>query len=406
MNELQLTYLSTGVLDTAFDSQVYQLLKSLHHLLSIRHFCFEPFLHWHDPTRQKKIEAIRRNIPLESFRSSPFIGRLSLLADAWRLRSDLLQGSDSSARQIIHSRGCLNGYCAAIALGRKRRDFFLVTDFRGVGGDEMARYSKNRIRQMTIDAYRSSELYKIEKLMYSESDQVICVSDAFRKWLIGQYDVEASQEVVVIPSLVNPSVFNFNAITRAHIRRELGLENRLVFIYSGGLAPWQKADETIRLFSKIHGKFPESFLLFMTRDTQHVETFLESFPLTGAYKVMSVDHTDVAKFLCAADIGFLLRDQTLTNMVASPIKFGEYISCGLPVLLTPGIGDTEKYLAELKVGEVIPDTDTLPFAIENLILNEEERSQLSQKGRKLFGIEENFKRLFTEVYRIDLSVSL
>jgi glycosyltransferase involved in cell wall biosynthesis len=52
-------------------------------------------------------------------------------------------------------------------------------------------------------------------------------------------------------------------------------------------------------------------------------------------------------------VGLLLREDTLTNRVASPVKFAEYLRCGLPVILTPYIGDFYGLVRSEDVGRAI-----------------------------------------------------
>src|SRR5690606_20577312 len=45
---------------------------------------------------------------------------------------------------------------------------------------------------------------------------------------------------------------------------------------------------------------------------------------------------------------------SLVNAVSSPIKFGEYTSCGVPVILSEGVGDFSQATRERDLGVVIP----------------------------------------------------
>jgi hypothetical protein len=74
--------------------------------------------------------------------------------------------------------------------------------------------------------------------------------------------------------------------------------------------------------------------------------------------ILTVTHREVAKYLAAADLGILGRglfeDMTLVNQVSSPIKFGEYLASGTPVVLSEGIGDFSNLAARERVGVVLP----------------------------------------------------
>jgi glycosyltransferase involved in cell wall biosynthesis len=55
-----------------------------------------------------------------------------------------------------------------------------------------------------------------------------------------------------------------------------------------------------------------------------------------------------------------MRHNTPVNNVASPVKVGEYLACGLPVILTRGIGDYSDMLPAAGVGILLDeDADTV-----------------------------------------------
>ncbi len=44
------------------------------------------------------------------------------------------------------------------------------------------------------------------------------------------------------------------------------------------------------------------------------------------------------------------------NQVASPVKAAEYLACGIPVILSPEIGDISSYIEKCGVGNLIDGT--------------------------------------------------
>lgn len=65
--------------------------------------------------------------------------------------------------------------------------------------------------------------------------------------------------------------------------------------------------------------------------------------LYGKVQVRSVSNEDVYKYLNASDFGILFRDDVIMNNVASPSKFAEYVLCGLPTIISKGVGDFQNY---------------------------------------------------------------
>jgi len=68
--------------------------------------------------------------------------------------------------------------------------------------------------------------------------------------------------------------------------------------------------------------------------------------------------------------------------VASPIKFGEYLCCGLPVIMTPGIGDTEEIIEKHRIGRLL-DLKGLQINKDDLLqlLNNVERERIAKIGK-------------------------
>lgn len=57
--------------------------------------------------------------------------------------------------------------------------------------------------------------------------------------------------------------------------------------------------------------------------------------------------------LALADLGLLLRERNSVNRVASPVKFAEYLACGVPVLVSPGVGDCPDIVRRERVGYIL-----------------------------------------------------
>ncbi|GEM_PF-2544253 len=393
-----LTYLSTGVLDTAFDSQVYQLLLKLSAHFELSHFCFEPFGTWGLSQRRQKEISVRQQVPISSIRAVPFVGRPSLSVDGWRLAPFFRSSQDGKAQRIINARGYVNGFRALAAISSHRSRFRLITDYRGVSWDELSHGPKSPWRSW-VDRFRSSEALKLERQVGLESDAITCVSREFSVWLQDQHGIPGDK-ITVIPSTVNTGLFRFDAALRASLRQELNIQNRLVCVYSGSMSLWQRPVETLQLFSRIRQKHSEAFLLFLTHHTGRATEMLSELLPARSWQVRYVPHHEVPSYLCAADLAIMLRDVSPTNRVASPIKFSEYLCCGLPVVITRGIGDTERHLAAMGVGKVLPDMNTTPDDATQLLLQDDRRLQLASTAECSFGLESNLERMIKQVYEV------
>jgi glycosyltransferase involved in cell wall biosynthesis len=139
-----------------------------------------------------------------------------------------------------------------------------------------------------------------------------------------------------------------SASDRARRRREVGCdEHAPVLVYAGSLGPQYCLAEMLHLFKRVLLRRPDARLLLLTGEPQVARTALAARPeLSSAVRVMTVPPAEVPGFLACADLGLALRRPSFSMQAVAPIKLGEYLLCGLPVLGTHGIGDTNALLEQ------------------------------------------------------------
>ena len=67
------------------------------------------------------------------------------------------------------------------------------------------------------------------------------------------------------------------------------------------------------------------------------------------------------------DFGVLFRDERNRSKVSAPIKLGEYLASGLPILATKNIGDTESILNEYNTGIILTNENQVEAKLLELI---------------------------------------
>jgi hypothetical protein len=146
---------------------------------------------------------------------------------------------------------------------------------------------------------------------------------------------------------------------RDTVRRDERLASRLVFSYAGSSERYQLPDRMCRLFRRVHERFPHAFFLILSHDR---DAFLRCLAAEGvapdSYRVQGVERSEVFGWLQAADIGVVMRDDSIVNRVASPTKFAEYCASGLPVITTLGLGDVSDAVDRHQLGFIV-DIDAL-----------------------------------------------
>ena len=126
-------------------------------------------------------------------------------------------------------------------------------------------------------------------------------------------------------------------------------DKRWTFIHS--------RDDNFELMDKILSPLLEKDerikILFLSKENKDNNYFRQKYP--NRVFIKWLEHKDVLSYLHCCDYGLLLREQSETNKVASPVKFAEYLYAGLPVLITENLGDFSNYVVENDCGFIIKE---------------------------------------------------
>ncbi len=236
-------------------------------------------------------------------------------------------------------------WCAALV---GRTGVKLVVDWHGAGVAE---------RLLNGDPQWKVRLQaEYERIALSKADAVITVSTRLGA-RVRHATRERRPEVVVAPCWVDTDAFARTKGGRAAMRREFGMDGRVVLCYLGGLQVWQCVDGTLEMAARLRRMDSRVQLLLLTQDnTAPYEEALARIGERGRDVVcVAASQDDVRRILPAADLGLLLRTRDEANEVASPTKLGEYLAAGVPVLTTRHAGDAADVIASEQCGLVLSE---------------------------------------------------
>jgi glycosyltransferase involved in cell wall biosynthesis len=375
-------------MDTAFDSQVRPLLEAgLQSGLDLVHFALSPFRSQiTDRYLRMKEELESTAIKTLYFRQGPPVSRFFLRKDTKRMVPFLRKWWGGKERLVIHCRGHLNAYRGLLLQKTNPVRIAVIADLRGAVTDEVGQ--GRGLLAKGFGRYLGSVYQQIERQVVEKADAILCVSHAFKEFLQARYDVK---NLMIIPTYVDTARFSFSPSLRQLYREKLRIGDRTVVTYSGGIAPWQRIEDTIDWCMKLKENAADLFMLFLTQEPDRLKKMISGKIQPQDFTVLQVPHREIPGYLSAADVGVLLREDRLTNYVAAPIKFSEYMCCGLPCILSKNIGDTAQVIQETGAGIILDSEGKVPSLSEIrrlLALNREEISRwMHQKYSSSFYFE-------------------
>lgn len=165
---------------------------------------------------------------------------------------------------------------------------------------------------------------------------------------------------LVVPNGRNSSLFRPPGDARRQERRsELGLgTDQPLLIYAGSsLSGKYRGEDMMRFFRQVQRRRAEARLLIVMPDLAEARSLVARHPdLVPNCLFRSAAPDEVPGWLGAADLGLALIHATFSMQAVSAIKVGEYLLCGVPVLGSKGVGDTEE-LARAGVGYWLENAD-------------------------------------------------
>jgi len=331
---------------TVYRSQVVSVVARLSERLPARLVQLLSFRRYFDPAMKKVLaeewDGMRGVLGDPPIAVSVLPNRLDpALSGPLVLRA--LRSSIPPSPVIAHCRG---SWAAAAGLAVKKRwpGMKVLFDARGARVEEI---------QMTGQAARYARLARrLEGRACLESDAIVCVTGRLADYLAESYGADPAR-MTVTPAGFDETRFGFDSEARESRRRALGVGNRPVFVFCGGWDPWQAVPLNAGLLRAICDIEPDAFVLGLSQDADRIDRIFEAEGIeSGSRRVLRVPFEQVPSYLCAADAAVVLREPSVVNRVASPVKFAEYQGCGLPAAVSEDLGDAARIVTDAGSGVV------------------------------------------------------
>lgn len=370
---MKLLYITENI-NAVFYSQVVELLNAI----AENNFFDEIYLvvGLRDPSSIDKIKELNSNIYLLTFKTYPMYPFYNILTMNSLFK--LFKSLSINKSFILHTRIEFMGslaYQSYLKLNSTKPN--LLIDIRGAVIEEVKQYGRMNIVLKFFKLFNYKK--NIQKAL-SNATYINTVSNKLKDYIQNTYNIDTNI-ISVIPT-VSGKNFYYNNEERQRVRKSIGLrEEEILFVFSSGSSQaWQNDDEIVKILTQQGYK-----ILMLTKKQYENPNVISRF----------VPYIEVSSYLNAADIGIIIRNSDVVNNVASPIKFSEYISCGLPIVSNRSVDIINRIIDKTSFGKIMDlpdiDTNTINFLIK---LN---RYQISNFGRSIFSIDD-ITRNYMDIY--------
>ena len=223
----------------------------------------------------------------------------------------------------------------------KNRNFKLIFDADGLPLEERVDFSG-----LKRESFQYRLMKSAENKMLRNADAVITRSRKSVDVHLNTIGEENRNKFSVVFNGRDKALFTISKSSADAARKELGLTDEFLFVYAGSLGPQYCFPEMLEIFRSF-SKQKKSKLLILTGNTEFAEQNIPAH-LKSETILKSVKSSEVPFYLNAGNVAFALRKPTFSMQGVAPIKLGEYLLCGLPVIASKGIGDTDEILRDFE----------------------------------------------------------
>jgi len=211
-------------------------------------------------------------------------------------------------------------------------------------------------------------LQKLEKIMFKMSSAIIVVSDEYKKFIFNKFRIYGidNKKIFVVYNNVNLEKFIFFDNFNNH-------KDSFKLVYIGIIDKYHPLEPMLNFFELLIKEFPYAEFYICTY-SEESKLFAEKFIfekynyLAKKIKILKLFYDEIPQILSMCNLGiYFFLGNNIRGKISYPIKIGEYLAAGLPIICNRSIGISDIIVKE-NCGVVVEDLDKESFikAIDNL----------------------------------------
>jgi glycosyltransferase involved in cell wall biosynthesis len=262
-------------------------------------------------------------------------------------------------------------------------DLNIVFDADGLAADERVDFGGLSPYSLTYRFLRD-----IEGALLRRSDAVLTRTESARSILLARAGSALKpQNCHVVSNGVDAGPF---ADALQHFAKTA--KKPFTLCYCGSIGAQYRLPEMLDIACKMKTQIPELQFQIFSQYQDVVQRALEDKGLHEESWIdcKAVPSEKVPEELVQCDLGIALREPSFSTQAILPIKLGEYLLAGLPVIGTPGVGNTDQLsdFGVFRSAEADDLDETLSWVVDEVLPN---RALMREKshaaGKKYFSLE-------------------
>lgn len=303
--------------------------------------------------------------------------------------------------KLVH---CRSYIAALVGLKLKnKRKTKLLFDMRGFWADERIEgkiwNKKNPLFKLIYTYFK-----KKERAFLSQSDTTISLTHNGKKEILSWKTKDFNPAPIeVIPCCANLELFNPKTISaeqKKNNRSALKINTQTkVLGYIGSIGTWYMLEEMMTFYTHFRAQFHETRFLFISvEDPKTIikEAKKQAVPLEEISVIIAM-HKDVPIYISLFDFSVFFIRPTYSKKASSPVKQGELMAMGIPIICNEGVGDTDLIVQESKSGITINKLTETSFSKLDFKHKNFDAEHIREQAKHYLSLEEGVKK-YARIY--------
>jgi len=315
-----------------------------HHKETVQAICTKHHINWQ---------------PIMYTRKPPI---LSTIKDVKRLKKVAAALHQKIGFDLVHCRSYISALIGQWM--KKKYQLPFIFDMRGFWADERV---DGGLWDLKSPLYKKVyQYFKRKETQFLEQSEAIisltyAAKDEIEKWSVQH------APITVIPCCVDLESFDPEALKgdqSAALRRKADLPvNKLIIGYVGSLGTWYLLDEMLQFFNCWLKQHPDSLLFFVTNEPKDFIFQAVQRQRIDAEKIRIIagNRNEMPYYISMMDLGLFFIKNAYSKKASSPVKQGELMAMGVPVICNAGVGDSDFIINKYHSGELVHNFEQEAF---------------------------------------------
>ena len=261
--------------------------------------------------------------------------------------------------------------------------------------------------QWDKDSLAFRVLWWLERKQSKYATTAIACVDIMRDYSLAKYGATFSK-FYWKPAAVNFELFHPRKRKDQNLSKTYGLENKVVFIYAGKFGGSYLTTEVFDLLKIAQDHYQDKFavILLNNQSKEQVKAWSSDSGLDRKNIIqIFVPYEQVPKYMGLGDVGLVPVIPAPSKRFCSPVKTSEYLSMGIPVIITKDISDDSGLIEKENIGYVLERLDESEYkqALDKIdqLISAKSIKETTERCRSIALKEKNFdqaKQIYKELY--------